>query len=256
MLVPKVARHFSELGSTNSALIEALNGERGLREGDVFLADAQTAGRGQGSNGWHATPNDNLTFSLLLYPDHLSVDTIFTLSRFSALAIAATVRHYLDPVTASTVRIKWPNDIYAGDRKIAGTLIQNGLRGSSVQWSVVGIGLNVNEEAFPPALQHIATSLRRLSGRALPLVSVRDRLFMDLAHFYGRSDSAGRAGLEADYHDQLYRLEQPSTFVRTDRGKRFPAIVKGVDADGRLLLALADGSVEAFELRALRWLTD
>ncbi len=255
MLVPKVARHFARLPSTNTALIEAVNTGQGLREGDVYLTDAQTAGRGQGANGWHTTPGKNLTFSLLLYPDHLAVDALFTLSRFTSLAIATTVRHLLGHEMANDVRIKWPNDVYVGDRKIAGILIQNGLRGSTVQWSVVGIGLNVNETDFPPALRPTATSLATLCGEPFLLETVRDHLFAKLAHFYTATYPTSDS-LEALYRNQLYLLGQPAPYLQLDTGERFRGIVRGVERDGRLLLERTDGSVEAFELRSLRLLRD
>ncbi len=256
MLVPKVALHFTRLPSTNAALVEAVSTAQGLREGDVYLTDEQTAGRGQGANGWHATPGKNLTFSLLLYPDHLAVDALFTLSRFTSIAIAATVRYFIGSELAQTVRIKWPNDVYVADRKIAGILIQNGLRGSTVQWSVVGIGLNVNETDFPPALRPTATSLATLHGEALSLERVRDRLFANLARCYTDTFPAGRASLEEAYHGQLYQLGQPAPYLHLDRQERFSGSVRGVDSDGRLLVERSDGSVEAFELRSLRWLRE
>lgn len=256
MLVPKVARHFSRLPSTNTALIDAVNTDQELQEGDVFLTDAQTAGRGQGTNGWHSTPGKNLTFSLLLYPDHLAVDALFTLSRFTSLALTATIRHFAGHEIAENVRIKWPNDIYVADRKIAGILIQNGLRGSKVQWSVVGIGLNVNETEFPPALRPTATSLTGLCGETLSLATVRDRLFAFLAHFYTATYATSNASLEALYHDQLYLLGQPAPYLHINTGERFTGIVRGVEQDGRLLLGRTDGGVKAFELRSLRLLRD
>ncbi|MCP9235828.1 biotin--[acetyl-CoA-carboxylase] ligase [Lewinella sp. JB7] len=254
MLIPKVARHFARVASTNSAMLQALAAGEGLADGAVFTTDEQFAGRGQGSNFWHATPGDNLTLSVLLRPDHLSVDRLFVLTEFISIAVADTVRRFLPADLGTTVRTKWPNDIYVGDRKIAGILIQNGLRGSTVQWSVAGIGLNVNEMAFPPVLNTTATSLRQLTGGVLDLERVRDTLFSLLREGYSLTLPGRQALLSATYLRGLYRLGQWSRFRNTDTEEDFAGYITGVSREGRLELTLADGLSRAFDLRALRML--
>ncbi|MEM9529204.1 MAG: biotin--[acetyl-CoA-carboxylase] ligase, partial [Bacteroidota bacterium] len=136
-LFPKVARRYESIASTNEAAVTAINAGEALVPGTVFWADDQTAGRGQGENRWHSSPNTNLALSIICYPDHLTVDRLFSLTQVAAIAVAATITTHLPAEQASRVRIKWPNDIYVGDRKIAGILVQNGLRGNRVVWSVI-----------------------------------------------------------------------------------------------------------------------
>jgi BirA family biotin operon repressor/biotin-[acetyl-CoA-carboxylase] ligase len=218
------------------------------------VADEQTAGRGQGSNAWFATPGANLSFSLVCYPDHLSVDQIFALTQVPALAVAAVVRELIKPPVVAAVSLKWPNDVYVGDQKIAGILVQNGLRGKAIAWSVIGIGLNVNEVNFPSELTTVATSLRLLTGRQLDRQAVRDRLFEQLRLQYSLTTAAGMGQLQRDYHRQLYRLNLPGRYQRTNDNSTFFAILRGVAADGRLVLEHASGEEERFALREVRFI--
>ncbi|NJB84607.1 BirA family biotin operon repressor/biotin-[acetyl-CoA-carboxylase] ligase [Lewinella marina] len=254
MLLPKVARYFSRVDSTNAALLQALTDGEALPSGAVYLTDEQTAGRGQGSNGWHATPGDNLTLSVLCRPDHLSVDRVFSLTEAAALAVAATVRRFLAPARRGEVTVKWPNDVYVGDRKVAGILIQNGLRGNQVQWAVVGIGLNVNEVDFPPEIEDNATSLRQLTGGEVEREMALSALFTELTEWFAYLEEGRQAELRRHYLDALYRRGQLRTFRRLPQGEAFPATITGVDPAGRLLLTHADGTTEAFAQRSLQYL--
>lgn len=217
--------------------------------GDVFLADEQTAGRGQGNNSWFATPGANLSFSLICYPDHLSVDQIFALTQVPALALVAAVREWIPAELAARVKLKWPNDVYVDDQKIAGILVQNGLRGNTVAWTVIGIGFNVNEVNFPPDLAASATSLKQLVGRSFDRKKVLDRVLHHLASAYSQTAPTELAQLRSAYHRELYRLNLPGRYRRTQDGTTFFAILRGVAAGGRLRLEHASGEEELFSLR-------
>ena len=112
--------------------------------GTVVMAREQTAGRGQRGNSWEAEPGCNITLSLLLRPEGLHPARQFVISQAVSLAIADMVSHFV----AAPVCIKWPNEIYAGDRKICGILIENTITGTSIDRTIVGIGLNVNQTEF------------------------------------------------------------------------------------------------------------
>lgn len=252
-LFPKVACHYELTDGTNAAAMRAIAGEAPPPPGAVYLADAQSAGRGQGTNNWYATPNDNLTLSLVVYPDHLAVDRLFALTQLSGLAVAETVAHFLPASLAATVRLKWPNDVYVGDRKIAGILVQNGLRGSAVSWSVLGIGLNVNESNFPPELAATATSLRMLTDTEVDKKAVLDFLLVRLAANYTFTDPARIQALGQAYHRLLYRLNSPGRYLNVETGERFVAVVRGVNAAGQLRLEVAGGGEQVFSLREVRF---
>lgn len=248
---PFLDRLFPSVGSTNVTLIADLSRPEGVPTGTVYRAVDQTAGRGQVGRGWHSTPGDNLTLSVLARPDRLAVDRLFALNQVAGLAVANTVSEVLGE--AAAVRLKWPNDVYVGDRKIAGVLVQNGLRGKHVGWSVWGIGLNVNEVNFPAELTTTAISLRLLTGRAHDLEAVQDRLFAALAAAHGLLEPGQRRELDRRYEQRLYRRGQDTAFTALTTGRRFRATVRGVDAGGRLLLSEAGGPPEAYALRELRW---
>ena len=134
--------HLAETDSTNTYL-QQLDADRHLPEGYIAYTDTQRAGRGQRGNSWESQPGKNLTFSLLLRPEHIPANQQFLLSQAVSLAATDVLNRY-----ASGFSIKWPNDIYWEDKKIAGILIENVLSGSTFARSIVGIGLNINQERF------------------------------------------------------------------------------------------------------------
>lgn len=253
-LIPKVAFRFADLSSTNDAAVQAITAGEMPAAGAVFLTDAQSAGRGQGTNQWHASPGDNLTLSLVIYPDHLAVDRLYALTQLSGLAVAETVANFLPSVLAATVRIKWPNDVYVGDRKVAGILVQNGLRGNRISWSVLGVGLNVNEGNFPPPLDTTATSLALLCGYDMDKEAVLDFLLQRLAANYDDTFAHRLPELNARYHRLLYRHNLPGRYKNTETEERFFAILRGVNEAGQLRLELAEGGERVFSLREVRFI--
>ena len=148
--------------STNSFLRDY----RPLQPVDITLvtAEYQTAGRGQGTNCWESERGKNLLFSLLVNPASLPATQAFVLSEAIALsireAIARFIREAITPFIREEVTIKWPNDIYVGDCKIAGILIENTLQGSAVARSIIGCGVDVNQETFRFPLLNRQASLQ------------------------------------------------------------------------------------------------
>ncbi len=144
--------------------------------GLVVAAREQTAGRGQRGNTWESGPGLNLSFSIVLRPGDLHAVRQFCISEAVALAVAETVEEELrsngvdDPVY-----VKWPNDIYVGDRKICGILIENTVTGTHIDKSVVGIGLNVNQREFHSDAPN-PVSIIQLTARETPLQPLLDRL--------------------------------------------------------------------------------
>ena len=253
-LLPKVARRFPRVGSTNQALLEAIEQDRHLPSGTVYLTDDQTAGRGQAGNAWHSSPGANLTCSILLRPDHLAVSRIYCLTQVTALAVTDALRRLLPPAYHADLKIKWPNDLYTGHRKLGGILIQNGLRGDRVQWSVAGIGLNVNETAFPDPLTASASSLRLLTGKEWDRDLVLQYLLDALSARWAQLQHGEYETLDRAYHRDLYRMDREVWLLRPAAREKFRATVRGVDEAGRLRLEHPDGSREACELRSVRWL--
>jgi BirA family biotin operon repressor/biotin-[acetyl-CoA-carboxylase] ligase len=208
-------------------------------EGTIIITDNQTAGRGQRGNHWEAQPNQNLTCSLILKPTILQATDQFWLN----MAVSVGLTDALLPLVGDTIRIKWPNDIYAGDRKLGGILIENTLHSYTLAWSVVGMGLNVNQTEFAYLT---ATSLQHLTplpnGYDLP--GLLRQICERIEQRYLQLRSGHREGLRTDYLNLLYRYQQEHTF-QCDGDRIFRGTIVGIDASGRLAINEA-GQVRYF----------
>lgn len=251
-LFPKVAYRYDSLPSTNSAAIAEIQGKYPPTHGATFLSEAQTAGRGQGSNHWYATPGKNLTLSIVAYPDNLSVHQLFHLTQLTGLAVRATVAHCLPKALQASVSIKWPNDVYVGSRKIAGILVQNGLQGDQVKWSVIGIGLNVNESDFPGSLHALATSLYICNNQPQERATVLAQLFEQVTAHYALFAQQQTDLLAADYHTHLYRRDILSRFQLTATGQFFQGVIRGVTAEGQLTIEQPVGRSADFSVGEIK----
>ncbi len=223
--------------STNAVLTDRPDAQHGT----VIATRAQTAGRGQRGNTWEAEPGRNLTFSLLLCPKGFPAARQFELSMLVALAVADVLNSLFARLGRADLeaRIKWPNDIYVGDRKIVGILIENKLEGAGIGRAIVGIGLNVNQTEFRSDAPN-PTSIALLTGRELALEPLLGEL----------------ASVIVDYIDQYLAAPQPEALRQTyiqcmypgygleatyaePGGEPFRAIVMDVASDGRLTLSNA-----------------
>ena len=171
----------------------------------VLAAETQTAGRGQGDHTWTSAPGQNLTFTLVLkFPPcaPLATSEILLITQ----AVTGGIRRYLLSKGVES-RIKWPNDIYVGDRKICGILIENILDGKQVSSSMIGIGLNLNQDRFPADLPN-PISLRQLTGRTYDLrtelVLLRDALKKTASLL---DSQEGRSELSRDFDAFVFRKE-------------------------------------------------
>lgn len=244
--------HFlPECASTNAEAHAALVKNTATPEGLTILADHQTAGRGQRGNAWQAPPGLNLTFSVVLRPTFLAAPDQFGLSIAVALAVLDAVRTVLPPAAAETVRIKWPNDVYVGSRKVGGILIENGLRGSQLNTSIVGIGLNVNQLAFDPALLN-PTSLAVAAGGPLDRAAVLAELLARLEARYLALRGGAAERQRAEYLTRLYRCGEPARFAFADGRPEAVGTIRGIDARGALRVELAHGP-ESFGVQEIRF---
>ncbi len=256
LFIGKVYHRFEELASTNLTVAALLAGTRGVQgtaksrppEGTVVRADSQSDGRGQFGSTWESAASQNLTLSILLYPNWLEINAQFYLSMTVALAVLDTAKQCLPPAAAGLISTKWPNDLYLGDRKAGGILIQNALSGSSWGSSIVGVGLNVNQVAFPPTVAR-ATSLAAVAGQIFDLDVVADRLFECVERRYLQLKSGKKAEIQQEYEQQLYRRNVPTSF-RRPTGETFQGIIQGIQPDGRLCIKTNCG-LETFDLKAV-----
>lgn len=217
-----------EAGSTNTELAGRADA---LSHGAVLLTHCQTAGRGQRGNSWEAQPGKNLTFSILLRPEAIEASRQFEISEAVALGVARVLARILPD---ETVSVKWPNDIYVGDRKICGILIENVVSGRFLSRSIAGIGVNVNQREFRSDAPN-PVSLFQLTGREFDLddllVEIRDEILSLL-------DSGG---CHEEFLGRLYRRTGLWPFKDCVRGVDMQAEIVDVAPSGIITLRDSDG---------------
>ena len=228
---------FDTIDSTNTRL---LADKGSLPDRTVYAALFQTAGRGQKGNRWESRSGENLTFSILLKPEALPAREQFILSQIVALGL-------LDFLRAEGVQatIKWPNDIYVGDRKICGILIENRLQGGVIKDCIIGVGLNVNQQRFVSDAPN-PVSLANLTGR----LHDREVLLQRLLEAFDE-ECAGLEGVRLRYLPRLYRREKFHRY-RDAQGEFFARIAT-VEEDGRLTLETIDGHTNRYAFKEVQF---
>lgn len=229
--------HIDETDSTNRWMKE--NGEDEM----VVVADYQTAGRGCGQNSWESERGKNLLMSVLVHPKRVSARTQFIITQMVSVALCNT----LEPLIDKPVEIKWPNDIYVGDKKICGVLIENRLEGRRIRDCVIGIGLNVNQTEFLSDAPN-PVSIKQLTGHDTD----RDEL---LASFLNKlQHAADNKRIHLDYMRRLYRQKGLHPFMAN--GNRFMATIVGVNDEGRLMLQDEQGVPRLFAFKEVTFIIE
>ncbi len=235
-----------EVDSTNNFLKDLLSNSKPLPEGTVIMAESQFAGRGQQQNQWHSEPGKNLTFSLLLKPVFLAVIDQFDLTR----AISLGVFDALYPLLGDKLKIKWPNDIYYGDKKLGGMLIENLLQGSQIKNSVIGIGLNINQENFPKGVNN-AISVKQILHRDCDLREILTEICANIEAYY-LNLKAGKIDLiRKAYINRLYWFNETRTFKAGD--KVFSGAIKNVKTNGLLVIQKGNEEIN-YNLKEIEFL--
>jgi BirA family biotin operon repressor/biotin-[acetyl-CoA-carboxylase] ligase len=222
--------YFDELTST----IDEARGEQ-YRHGDVVVADRQTAGRGQRGKAWSSTAGENLTLSAVLDCSFLRVGEQFLVLQTVALALVDMLADY-----GLGARIKWTNDIYIGDRKIVGVLIDHTLSPEGMlARSSAGVGINVNQRVFDDWIPN-PTSMALEAGCTFELREVLERFYARLMERYEALREGGREELARDYHARIYRLDTPARFALPD-GSEITGTIRGVEPGGELVVETPGG---------------
>lgn len=215
--------------STNEVASQMLKDEK-LPEGTIIITNNQTAGKGQRGNSWEAQPEKNLTFSMILRPQFLAANQQFQLNMSISLGILDFLNQYKNGFL-----VKWPNDIYYHEQKIAGILIQNNLKASNIETSVVGIGLNINQEDFSHPR---ATSLKLATSKELTLQDSLDQLGSCLESRYIQLKKGDAAALKNEYLNQMLGFCEDRLFKADEI---FNGKITGIDKDGRLEIETSSG---------------
>jgi len=225
------------VGSTNEFLQESFTEifPEGLKAVATFN---QTDGRGQRGNKWLSEPGCNISYSIIFRPDKIQAQDQFIISQVVALSVKSFLEKYI-----KNVSVKWPNDIFCKEKKIAGILIENQLTGSMIKYSIVGIGVNVNQIDFPAEIPD-AISLSLISGLKYDLLKLTEELHQSIYK--------PLSGLSMDQAETIQRYYLNSLFRRdgfhrySDKNGTFNASICGIGAQGNLLLKMEDDSIRSY----------
>lgn len=227
-----------KLSSTNSHAAWLLRKGK-VQDGTVVHTLYQTAGRGQADNKWESESGKNLLISIIIFPNFIRAERQFTISKMISLGI----RDYLVSL-CSDVTIKWPNDIYVRNDKIAGILIENAVIRYEIEHTIAGIGLNVNQVKFPASVSG-ATSLRLSAGREFGLDDCLNNLLGSIDRRYRQLSGNKKTGINSDYINALYHFNQWTEF-RDSRGV-FEGKIIAVTDIGRLQIEDRKGRIYEYE---------
>jgi BirA family biotin operon repressor/biotin-[acetyl-CoA-carboxylase] ligase len=236
--------YFKTLTSTNNVASELLR-KKELPEGSVIYTDFQTAGKGQPGKKWESEAGKNLLFSVILYPLSVSPMEQFLLSMTISLGLCDFIKKYCEGS-----KIKWPNDIYIKNDKIAGILIENTIIDDRIDSSVAGIGLNINQMKFPPGIPN-PVSLKLLTGREFDTGKCLKELLSDLDNRYKQLLYGDRNDLHGEYLNNLYRFNEYQV-LRTEKGN-FTGRIIDISLSGLLRVEEENGKLREFAFREIEF---
>ena len=223
----------------NASELWSKHGESGLV---VVTAEHQTAGRGQRGNTWSSNAGENLLFSILARPgESLKVTEQFLLSQAVALSLHEAMLHF-----GIDTRLKWPNDIYIGKRKLAGILLELDYAGAFVEQAIIGIGINVNQQAFPP-MERVPVSMKMLQGHEFILDDVLATILDSFERYYHELESGSKEFIAERYTRLLLGVNEQRNFV--DKDGCFEGTITGVESDGQLIIHRIDGGISRYTFK-------
>lgn len=235
---------FSFLSSTNDYCWELLS-DKSLPDGTVVWTTFQTQGKGQRGKSWLAEEGKSLTFSIVFKPK-VNVSQQYFLNKAISLGVCEGIT-----LLELNSKIKWPNDIYIDDKKLAGVLIENSLRGSLLQEIVVGVGVNVNQEEFSKDLPN-PVSLKQVLQQTFEIEVLLKKLCYYIEKRYMQFKAGHFEKIDTDYHSMLYRFEETQTFQVGN--ERFEAQIMGVDKTGKIKL-LRNGYIAVYAVGEVEFIS-
>ncbi len=238
----------SETESTNSVLSELLTDS--VPEGTVVVTDYQTAGRGQRGSVWYSERGKNLMMSMLFYPSSLKVEEMFYLSKLSAVALRETLQFFIPDFP---IYVKWPNDVLVDKKKIAGILIENQLEEGHIKSSIIGMGINVNQWAFPDNILRSITSMSLLTGKTHLLHEVLAKLLERIEFYYSMVQKRKFELIDSEYLKFLWGYQEVVSVEVENR--REEAYIIGVEKNG-LLSAVINNRIRSFDIKEIKFYMD
>lgn len=239
--------NLEEVDSTNTYMMR--EAER-LESPVMVTANRQTAGQGQRGNSWESAPGENLTFSIFYRPEKLAPMAQFSMSEAVALAVVDFLR-----VHDVEAKVKWPNDIYVGDRKICGILIRHSVIGGKVDYSVIGVGVNVNQLEFLSDAPN-PVSMAQITGGRYDIAALYAEISAIMeSRLEQIGDEDFRKSLHAEFMETLWRGDGKAyPFVDNATGEVFNATIADIAAHGPVMLRLEDGSCRTYAFKEVAFL--
>ena len=236
-----------ETSSTNDYLARLCK-ESKAKEFYTVMAESQTNGKGQRGNSWESEAGKNLTFSIVLYPTALEANKQFCLSMLAAFACHEALDNYTDGFS-----IKWPNDIYWKDKKIGGILIENELEGKYIVQTIIGIGLNINQDVFRSNAPN-PVSLKQILGAEIKIEEVMMKVVHGIVGGYRQLETHFDITLQTIgilYRKHLYRHK--GMFPYRDAQGEFLAEYQKVEPDGHLILKDEQGTLRRYAFKEVEF---
>lgn len=212
----------------------------------LVTANDQTRGRGQKGNSWETERGKNIIFSLLCHPTFLPPARQFLLSQSMAIAIQQTLAEIVEGV-----EVKWPNDIYVGDKKISGTLIECDLQGRNISNCIIGVGVNINQTEFKSDAPN-PTSLAQLTGTEHDREGILSGIITRFQHYYSALQKGNEQEVRSAYMSCLYRRKGLHKYADV-RGE-FIAEIADIEPSGHMLLRFSNGNVVRYEFKDVRFI--
>ena len=230
------------IDSTNSFLKEMAQ-KKPLKNFTVVIASSQNKGKGQRGSQWVSEPHKNLLCSVYIAFDDLLVQDQVFLNYAVSVAVLNTLKEYKLP----KLQVKWPNDILSSNHKICGLLVENVIQKNTIASSVIGIGLNVNQEKFQKNLPK-ATSVKIQIKKEISIYDLLQKIIVALKETIHLLNSPKKMELKEMYLKNLHKKDVPSMF-KDNKGVLFMGIIKGVSSEGKLQIQLKDEVLKEFGIQ-------
>lgn len=247
--------HVGEIDSTSKAIVEM---ESDCPQGGMLVlwADYQSTGRGQRGNKWVSQKGVNLLFSVLLRPQNVEADRQFRLSQAMALAEAGAINELLNTVrdeNANVIKIKWPNDLYYGYKKLGGTIIETTLRGKQVARCVLGMGINVNQTTFPADAPN-PTSVNLITGHEWDREALLRSVMNNFVEWEDKVEQGEDDVVATAYRHQLLWATGWHSYI--DKAGAFTARLVDIRSDGHLVLEDTAGQLRSYLFKEVKHVFD
>lgn len=245
LFLGKNIEFLTECHSTNDEMLQRAK-FGGLKEGAILWTDFQKSGKGQRGNSWESKEGENLLFSLFLKPGFLRIAHQHYLTFIAALSIHDLLEEL--GVKEELIKIKWPNDVYVRDKKIAGILTEASIYQGLLDNTVVGIGLNVNQDSFTYSF---ATSIKKETNKIYDRSNLLEAVILRFEKYYLIVKAGNLTGVKQQYESKMYKKDELHRF--RDADNEFEGKILGVDEKGWLKVQ-TNKEIRTFNFREIQFL--